>query len=68
MNEVREIRIDDRPIYFLADDLGQIWHGGWYSRDIAIRAAEDQIERDWDGEGLPPVDVKLIKDDGTIAL
>jgi hypothetical protein len=32
---------DGRVIYFLADDLGQIWLGGWFDRSVA----EDRLQK-----------------------
>jgi hypothetical protein len=32
---------DGRVIYFLADDLGQIWLGGWFDRSVA----EDRLQQ-----------------------
>jgi hypothetical protein len=51
---------DGRVIYFLADDLGQIWLGGWFDRSVAEDRLQQAEACNWSAEQMDcSVDVAL---------
>lgn len=45
--------------YYLADSLGDYFHGGWTSRDAADEAFDANPEDPGDADSYPPTDVNL---------
>lgn len=57
---IRETKINNRTVYFLADDMGHVWLGGWYSKETAEERLEQAEACDWDADRVDcSVDVQL---------
>lgn len=57
---IRETKIDGRPVYFLADSMGLVWLGGWYSKETAEERLEQAKASGWDADQVDcSVDVQL---------
>jgi hypothetical protein len=64
---IREIQFQGRPLYFLADDLGQVWLGGWRSREVAQLRLEQAEACDWDADQIDcSVDLQMLGSSGEL--
>lgn len=55
------------PLYFLADDMGQVWLGGWRSEEVAQERFEQAEECNWDSDCMDcEVDVEMLDDNGVM--
>lgn len=63
MSDIRYVEADGRKIYFLADDFGQVWLGGWFSLETAEERLRQAQECGWTPEEMDcsvEVDVEAV--------
>lgn len=67
---LREITYQGQPLFFLADDMGMPWAGGWRSEEAAEQALEAAEACDWDASQFapPPIDVEVCDSNGGLAI
>lgn len=60
MAQIREIEHQGQPLYFIADDQGQPWLGGWRSKQVAEERYNQGEACDWDADQIDcSVDVEI---------
>ena len=66
---IREIQHEGKPLYFLADGMGQVWLGGWWSREVAEDRLAQAEACDWEPNGMDcAVDVEMLDSDGRLLI
>lgn len=62
---IAEITVGGEPLFFLANEFGEVWLGGWRSRAVAEARLEQAEECDWDSSAMDcSVDIAMLDDNG----
>jgi len=62
---VRFINYKGSPLYFLADDMGMVWMGGWRSEEVANERLEQAESCDWDSDCMNcEVEIEMLDSNG----